>query len=455
MFNSLKNHTHYSLQMSPMKPHQLVHRAWQVGSDAVAMTDVGSISGALEFVKACKETCKCGRPKKAHPNRECEKFDAIIMKPILGCQLNICDNNGMFKDEHNLANSNLTVLAKNLNGWRTLIKIVSRTHENFYKKPRISLAELEEYNDGNLIFIVGAYGSHYGNSLWAGDNEYGLHIDNLAMRHHEDLQSMLYDNLQYYTESFGKENIFVDIQLVDGIVQNEYTAPALRKAAKEYGLKCVATANVYYPTKVDKRDQQVVMANLLKCKVKDLYENIIQKAPELGFVNYGFQHLPDESELVGNTKEEIDNTKFVSDLCEVYTITSDPIFPNFECPNGQEPNEYLKQLCRDGWKNKIQDKVPKEHHDQYVSQLLEELEVFKEYGLATYFLVVQDMINWAKKEMLVGPGRGSVGGSLAAYLLNITEVDPIPFGLYFSRFINQSRLIPNNVSFEECPFSNF
>jgi len=430
-----------------MKPHQLVHRAWQIGSDAVAMTDVGSISGALDFVQACKGTCKCGRPKKAHPSRECEKFDAIVMKPILGCQLNICENHGgLYKEDTNLANCNLTVLAKNLAGWKTLVKIVSKTHENFYKKPRISLTELEEFHDGNLIYIIGAYGSHYGNSLWEGAEEYGLSDDILKTRITEDFNETLCGNLKYYIESFGKENIVIDIQLTDGIRQNELMAKALRKVAEEMSIPCIATANVYYPNPVDKRDQQVVMANLLKCKVKDLFQNLIQKAPELNFVSYSSNHLPSEDELKANSLEEIANTKLVSDMCESYIITSDPVFPNFVCPDNQEPNAYLKQLCREGWRKKIKDKVPEEKHPRYVAQLLEELAVFEEYGLATYFLVVQDMITWAKTQMLVGPGRGSVGGSLAAYLMNITEVDPIPFGLYFSRFINKGRLSKDHIS---------
>jgi len=444
VFNSLKNHTHYSLQLSPMRPHQLVHRAWQIGSDAVAITDTGSISCALDFHKACKETCECGRPKKAHPNRECETFKAIKMKPILGCEFNVCKQPATEKDDSNIAKDKLYILAKNYNGWKTLIKLVSLSHKNFYKKPRVSIHDLKGMVDGNLICYSGSVGTELGNLLWEGDESYGLDEASLEMRRKPNQKELALNWLNEYIGVFGKDNVFVEIQ-DNQLVQNKLSAPLLREVAEEVGVKCIATNNVYYPHKEDKLDQQVLMASLLKCKIKSLFETIIKKAPELNFVTYSSNHMPNVDELE-NPQHEIDNTKFLSDLCEEYKITSNPIFPNFECPDSKNPTVYLRELCREGWKRKIQGKITKEDEAKYVTQIKEELDVFEEYKLDTYFLVVQDYIRWAKKQMLVGPGRGSVGGSLAAYLLDITEVDPIPFGLYFSRFINKGRLSKDHIS---------
>ena len=148
-----------------------------------------------------------------------------------------------------------------------------------------------------------------------------------------------------------------------------------------------------------------------------------------------------------HTEEEIENTNLIDSLCEEYDILSKPLLPEFECPKGYNPDEYLRQLCRNGWKKKIENNIPKEKHQEYVDRIKYELEVLQGAGLSSYFLIVQDIVNYVRENnWLPVPGRGSAAGCLVSYLIGITSINPIEYGLIFERFYNAGRNTDNRIS---------
>jgi DNA polymerase-3 subunit alpha len=148
-----------------------------------------------------------------------------------------------------------------------------------------------------------------------------------------------------------------------------------------------------------------------------------------------------------HTEEEIENTLYVDSLCEEYNILSNPSLPTFECPNKADPAEYLRQLCRDGWREKIVDKVPESEHTTYVDRIKFELQVLQGAGLSSYFLIIQDIVNHVKSNgWLPGPGRGSAAGCLVSYLIGITDINPIKYDLLFERFYNEGRNTTDHIS---------
>ena len=413
MYNPLRNKSHYSIQRGLPKPYQLAFRAYQVGAKAVSMTDLGSISGCVEFQTACKDTCKCGRPKKAHPNRECEKFDSINIKPILGTEL-YCF--------YNTVGLNLLFLAKNRQGWDKLIRIINESNVN-------QGLNLNNYvSDDNLIIIATPPEKL---------SEAEVELVNLRLREAKLL--------------FG-DNFYLGVTLnnLENEPQQQFITDTIRNIANECHIPVVALNNSYYCNPTDANDHRVLLCVGMKTTLTKSSVALVKATNE--HLNQFFKsnryYVPTQEEMEAlYTKEEIENSIKIGDLCDSYDITNKPMFPSFDCPDGMSPDEYLRHLCRLGWIKKIKSKIPVEKHQEYAERVKHELAVFEEFGLATYFLVVADYVNWAKDQgILVGCARGSVGGCLTAYLTSITELDPIPYGLIFSRFLNKGRLSKDRIS---------
>lgn len=247
-----------------------------------------------------------------------------------------------------------------------------------------------------------------------------------------------------YQNIFGKENFFIEIQTITGSSLDKIEI--LRKVAKELDIKVVATADSHYVDKSDAVIQRILLCSALKTTMKQVYNAIDDD--DFGLSSFFTQdcfHIPTNEEINNvNTEEEIDTANYIVSLCEKYSILKKPMVPNFECPYDLSSDDYLHKLCEDGMY-----KLPegKKLDSRYRERLANELQVIKDAGLANYFLVVQDIIQWCKKQgVLVGPGRGSVGGSLIAYLVGITGVDPIEYGLIFERFYNAGRNTKDNIS---------
>jgi len=220
----------------------------------------------------------------------------------------------------------------------------------------------------------------------------------------------------------------------------------LSLSAHSFHYDSVALELCCYPKSSDKLSYQILRA-------LDLKEHLpkLQQQPPVLF-NEDLS-LPDQTAWARFSPEQIANLALIDTLCESYKITQDPKLPHFSCPDGMTEIEYLTHLCREGWKQFVVGKVPKDRHQEYADRVKKELKVIELANLSGYFLIVWDFIKQARDQnILVGPGRGSAGGCLVSYLLRITLIDPIPYGLLFSRFYNASRSYPKHVSFGEYKF---
>ena len=417
-YSVLHAHSHYSLLDGLSKPSQIAERCFNAGIKTCAITDHGTISGCVQFYRAMK---------------------AKKIKPILGCELYISKNDSFIKEKENNNLSHFLVLAKNLAGWNTLIKIISETNriDNFYHKPRISFDRLAPILDGNIIGFCG----HLGSS-----------ISDLVEENPDNYTDKAVSFIDYMKEIFGKDNFFLEAQLMDHELnpkQKEMT-DIMRQLSVKTKTKIIATPDAHYCERKDAIDQRILLCNNLKTTSIDINKKLLanEDVPMSCFFKSDNYHIPDPEEMIEwHTKEEIENTLYVDSMCEEYSILSKPLLPAFECPNNSNPEEYLRQLCRDGWREKIMKDVPESEHTKYADRVKLELDILQKAGLSSYFLIVQDIVNYVKKSgWLPGPGRGSAAGCLVSYLIGITQIDPMKYDLLFERFYNEGRNTADHIS---------
>lgn len=421
----------YSLLDGLSKPKDIANRCIEIGVKACAITDHGNIAGAIKFYSTMK--------------------DAGI-KPILGCELYICDQDPTIKDNTNKKLSHFIVLAKNLQGWKNLIRLVSESNspDFFYFKPRLNLERLKTYCDGNLIGICGHLGSYLADKILDDNNELVSDYMTSGIKAVNELKKI-----------FGSNNLFLEAQLIDQdnlVCQKELTQ-AIRNIAQSTGIKVVATPDAHYAKKEDAVDQRILLCNNLKTTLPDISRKISnnEDVPMGCFFISDNYHIPSYDELIAiHTQEELDNTNLVADMVEVFDILSKPRLPPFKCPEGYDPDTYLRQLCREGWRTKIAKIIPEADQQTYVDRIKYELEVLQNAGLSSYFLIVQDVVNYvSNKGWLPGPGRGSAAGCLVSYLIGITSIDPIKYNLVFERFYSTGRNVPDHISFPEFSLKDF
>lgn len=413
-------HSMFSLLDGLSKPEQIAERCKEIGASACALTDHGNIAGTVKFYTAMK---KAG------------------LKPILGCELYICEQSPKIKEKDNKKLSHFLVLAKNYSGWKNLIKIVSASNnpEYYYHKPRLDLPTLKDLHNGNLIGITGHLGSTLADKILNG---------NILK---EGWESIGIEHISYLKSIFG-EYLFLEAQLIDkdNLTIQETLTDCIRKLGKLTNTKVICTPDAHYCRKEDAVDQRVLLCNNLKITFADISRKIIndQDIPMGCFFTSDNYHIPSQEEMRNlHTEEEINNTNFVCDLIEEYNILSKPKLPLFECPSNFSQDEYLRELCRQGWKAKIANVIPKENQQIYLDRIKYELEVLQGAGLSSYFLIVQDIVNYVRSQgWLPGPGRGSAAGCLVSYLISITNIDPIKYGLLFERFYNEGRNTVDNIS---------
>lgn len=372
----------YSLLDGLSKPKDIANRCIEIGVKACAITDHGNIAGAIKFYSTMK--------------------DAGI-KPILGCELYICDQDPLIKDNTNKKLSHFIVLAKNLQGWKNLIRLVSESNrpDFFYFKPRLNLERLKAYCDGNLIGICGHLGSYLADKILDNNNELVSDYMTIGIKVVNELKKI-----------FGKNNLFLEAQLIDqdNLVCQKKLTQAIRDIAKSTDVKVIATPDAHYAKKEDAVDQRILLCNNLKTTLPDISRKISnnEDVPMGCFFISDNYHIPSYDELIAiHTQEELDNTNLVADMIEVFDILSKPRLPQFKCPQGFNQDEYLRELCRHGWRDKITNIIPKDEQQQYLDRIKYELDVLQGAGLSSYFLIVQDIINYVKgQEWLPGPGRG-------------------------------------------------
>lgn len=424
MYTPLHVHTHYSLLDGLSKPNQIVNRCKKLGIKSCAITDHGTISGNIDFYKTLKKN---------------------DIKPIMGCELYISSQSADIKDKSNRSLSHMVVLCKNYQGWKDLINLVSLSNssEYFYHKPRLDLQLIKKTLKGskNLICISGHPGSTLCNAIYDFDTESML----------ENWEDKASEHLKTLQDVFGKQNVFIEIQLMDTDNTHQQTVGLnLRKFSKDSKIPRVATIDAHYCELADAVDQRVVLCSSLKVTLPEISQKIInnEKIPMSTFFTSDKYYIlsPKEMEKI-HDKIELRNTLKIDDMCEDYDILLPPTLPNFDCPDKQTPIEYITELCRQGWREKIQNNIPKEQHQIYVDRVKKEFDVLEAANLASYFLIVRDIVNYVRSQKcLPGPGRGSAAGCLVSYLIGITSIDPIKYNLIFERFYNTGRNTKTHIS---------
>ena len=411
-------HSHYSLLDGLSRPKQIAQRCVDIGVKSCAITDHGNIAGAAQVHAALKSKG---------------------IKPILGCELYICDQHASMKDKSNGKLSHFIVLAKNLQGWNTLVKIISESNkpEHFYRKPRLSIDQLAEIVDENIIGFCGHLGSYLANKILSNDEI----VDNW--------KSIATTEVKKLKKIFG-DNFFLETQLMDKELNPAQIslAECIRELSKDLGVRAICTPDAHYANQKDAIDQRILLCNNLKTTLPEINRKLSNEEDvpmSTFFISDKYYILSPEEMQDLHTEEEIENTIYVDSLCENYDINHEPRLPPFQTETS--PDEYLRQLCREGWKRKIGTKVEKSLHEKYADRIKYELSILQSAGLSSYFLIVSDIVKYVKSQgWLAGPGRGSAAGCLVSYLIDITSIDPIKHDLIFERFYNAGRNTKGRVS---------
>jgi DNA polymerase-3 subunit alpha len=443
-------HSTYSLLDGLSRPTQIARKCIDDGLPGSAITDHGTISGAMSFIETM---IKKG------------------LKPIIGCEMYICEKDASIRDD-NKRLQHLVILAKNKEGWRNLIHAVSESNkkENFYSKPRLSLEQLSKFtSSGNLIGFSGHLGSHLSNCIFSDISKLNRSMSLLDVKSvtNSNWVGLCEQQIGEFKNIFGKDNFFTECQLIDSRV-NKYSkllVDGIRFVAKKTKTPCIATPDAHYARREDAVDQRVLLCSAIRTTFNEIRKKI-HKGEDFSLSSFFISDnyfIPSYDEMIayGNTEEELENTLKIADRCEVYDLSAPPRLPKFSCPDGLSSKEYILSLMREGWKQlspKIQAVITsgKYTKEDYTDRIKKEISVLEDAELFDYFLMVDDFVKFARKSgQLTGAARGSAASSLILYLLRATHVDPIEYGLLFERFYNSARNIPSHVSFGEVPFTKF
>ena len=391
-FVHLHIHSEYSLLDGANRIKDLPVRAKELGMDAMAITDHGVMYGAIDFYKACKKEG---------------------IKPIIGCEVYVAPRS-RFDKEPNIDNkyNHLILLAKNMKGYQNLSKLVSLGFiDGYYYKPRIDLEILEQYSEG-LICLSACLAGAVNQALLNGQNE---KAEEVALWH---------------KRVFG-EDYYIEIQN-NGIKEQVLANQKLVGLARKLDIPLVATNDAHYLKKEDAYNHEVLLCIQTGKRMSDEdrmrfdTEELYVKSPE-EMIDY-FKAFPDA----------IENTVKIAEKCNVEFEFGHTILPNYEVPEGYATHyDFLEELCQKGMKKRYGENIPQE----YIDRANYELGVIKKMGYVDYYLIVWDYIHYAKThDIPVGPGRGSGAGSILAYAIEITDIDPMKYNLLFERFLNPERI---------------
>lgn len=399
-FVHLHLHTVYSLLDGAVNIDRLMKKVALEKQSAVAITDHGAMYGAIEFYKAAK---KAG------------------IKPIIGCECYVAARGR--KDRIHGQDSeifHLVLLCKNETGYKNLIKMVSLAWtEGFYKKPRIDRELLKQHHDG-LIALSACLAGEIPRALSYGNYEKAK------------------ETALFYKDIFG-EDFYIELQDHD-LADEKRNLPLLLKLARECNIPPVATNDVHYIEKEDARAQQVLVCIQTNKTIAD------DDRLEFGSDEFYFKSGDEMTELFKSCPEAIDNTVKIADKCNLEFEFRNTKLPRFDIDEDISHFEYLKRMCEDGLKKRYDTLT-----EEITNRLNYELSVIDSMGYTDYYLIVHDFVSYAKRSGIsVGPGRGSGAGSIAAYAIGITDIDPMKYNLLFERFLNPERVSMPDFDIDFC-----
>ena len=408
-FTHLHLHTEYSLLDGAIRIKELPDRLEELGMHACAITDHGVLFGVIDF------------------------YNAMIskgLKPIIGCEVYVAPRGHRDKEVgHDKEPAHLVLLAETMTGYRNLMKLVSVGFtEGFYYRPRIDRDLLAQHAQG-LIALSACLGGEIPQAVLQHQPEQAKEL------------AVLFDQIM------GRGNFYLELQQ-NGLPEQNLVNSALIKISRETGIPLVATNDCHYLKQEDARSHDVLLCMQTGKRVHD--EDRMRMESEAFYVK-----SPDEiSRDFADFPEAIENTIKIANRCDVQFTFDQIHLPAFEAPQDMTNLDYLRQLCREGLEKRLalprhdEDSLPQE---EYENRLRRELDVISHMGFTDYFLIVWDFIRFAhSREIMVGPGRGSGAGSLAAYCLGITNIDPLRYGLIFERFLNADRVTMPDFDIDFC-----
>jgi DNA polymerase-3 subunit alpha len=401
-FTHLHVHTEYSLLDGSGKIKEMVHRTKELGMDSLAITDHGVMYGVIDFYKSCK---------------------AEGIKPIIGCEVYVAPNSRLDRElgASEERYHHLVLLAENNTGYQNLMKIVSRGFlDGFYYKPRIDYEVLSQYKEG-IIALSACLGGEVASNLRRG---FYAEAKAAALR----LQSV-----------FGENNFFLELQ-DHGMQEQKTVNQGLIRMAQDTGIKLVATNDVHYTFAEDVDPHDILLCIQTQKKVTDEHRMRYEG---------GQYYLKSPEEMLGifpYAKEALENTYDIAKRCNVEIVFGEYKLPVYPVPAPFDAFEYLKKLCQDGLRQRYE-VITQDLWDR----LDFELDTVRSMGFVDYFLITWDFIKYARdNQIMVGPGRGSAAGSIVAYSLGITDIDPIKYNLLFERFLNPERISMPDIDIDFC-----
>lgn len=392
-FTHLHVHSHYSLLDGLGKIDALIAQVKELGMEAVALTDHGVMYGIIDFYRAAKNAG---------------------IKPILGVEAYVAPKGRLNKRGKVDTNPrHLTLLAKNNSGYQNLIQLTSKAHlEGYYYRPRIDYELLQEHQEG-LVVLSGCMNSDIAKSI--------------INKQPEETAKLI----EWHMEVFGKDRFFLEVQHHPSLAEQAMVNQELLKYGRKYNLPVVATSDSHYIHQDDAEAQDVLVCVQTGKTVQEK-----DRLCMLG-ENYSLQSQQALKEQWKEHPEVIENTQRITEMCQVDIEFGVNKLPRYPLPPGQSPDTALREICT----KRLPEIYEPGRRERAQNRLAYELEVIAKTGFASYFLIVADFVNEAKRRgILVGPGRGSAAGSIVSYLTNITGLDPLRYNLLFERFLNPERV---------------
>src|SRR3989344_5554244 len=401
-FIHLHTHSEFSLLDGLSKIPDLVNRAKSLGMDTLALTDHGGMHGAVKFYLSAREAG---------------------IKPIIGVECYQAQRSrydkqiGLDNDQYHLV-----LLAKDNVGYKNLMKLVTHANlEGFYYKPRIDIEVLRDHSEG-LICLSGCLNGE---------------IPKLLLNNQEETAQK---RAKTFLEIFPKDHFYLELQKHPNIPEQDKVNGKLIDLSRKLGIPLVATNDIHYLTKEDAYAQEILLCIQTQ-------HTIVEAKRPLSMISSPDFYMKSTEEMKGlfiQYPEAIANTVKIGEMCDLEIDLGNWILPKFEVPVGETADSFLRKLAKERISTRY-----KNINDDLLARLNYELEIIIKKGYSTYFLIVADFVNWAKeKKIAVGPGRGSAAGSLVAYVLGITDLDPIYHILPFERFLNPDRPSPPDIDLD-------